>query len=722
MRAHPLKVRLARWALPPAALAAIGCFAAHEVDPAAAAEGAYLGRLAAAVLVAVAALAPPPAAELGLGAALAVAAVWALPAGPGRGAAVMALLAASLAVAVGRQLLRLSAITSGSGGTDPASMDRHSVGPSAAAGADRTDTRSRPPGSGGFGALGALSTSRGSGGSSGSSGSSGSGRIRLGAAIALCFGCQVLLRGELLFAPGRSLRPWMALVALPVAAGAALALLWRRRGLLPALAAATVAAVLAPGWTVATTLALVALAGGASLPGAGEAPSTVGTGEPRLPAPAPRTTWRAWPIWASTAAWPAWARVTPGLLALALPIAWEPRAGWAMALAGLAVWRPGLAASGALALAAVTRGAALAGLNLPGPLAAHASWHEGAAALAWLVMLVPAALPAARQRRSRTLLVAALLLASATPWLPNRSALAAPLALAALALPATGAAAGLAAVWSAALLLGTTLLASYPWLRQDPLADALALIGGGDGAGPRLAAAIGAGAILLTAVTGVALRRTPKLRQPARAAPAGLRTADLAGLRMAGLAGRRTAGLAGARPAAAAGRRAATAAGIALFAALVGPRLASPSTALLDGGDAVLLDGGRPLWRADLGLGRIRGLELQTSLVNAAGLAAGTPVARIRLLGTGFAPVELQLRAGEDTGEWAARRPDLAATSGLIAPRPWLAWVAGDFFGQRYRTRLRLPRAGSYARVEIDLAAGLPPTTGLALYQVDLER
>ena len=680
--------------MPPAALAAIGCFAAHEIDPAAAAEGAYLGRLAAAVLVAVAALAPPPAAELGLGAALAVAAVWALPAGPGRGAAVLALLAAAFAVATGRQLLRQLAIAGGSDGIDPASMGQHSVGPSAAAGADRTDTSLRLPESGGFGTLGALDASRGSG----SSGSSG--RARLGVAIALCFGCQVLLRGELLFAPGRSLRPWMALVALPVAAGAALTLLWRRRGQVPALAAAAAAAVLAPGWTVATTLALVALAGGASLATAGAASSAAESGEAWPPAAKPKLIYQARRAWRSGAVWPAWARVTAAVIALALPIAWEPRAGWAMALAGLALWRPGLAGAAALALVAVTRGAALAGVNLPGALAAHASWREGAAGLAWLVMLVPAALLAVRQRRSRALLAAAVLLAFATPWLPNRSALAAPLALAALALPAAGAAAGLTAVWSAALLLGTTLLASYPWMRQDPLADALALIGGGggDGAGPGLAAAIGAGAILLAAVTGVASRRTPRLRQPARAAPAGLRTAGPAGV------------------------RATTAAGIALFVALVGPGLASPSTALLDGGDAVLLDGGRPLWRADLGLGRIRGLILQTSLVNAAGLAAGTPVAQIRLLGTGFAPVELQLRAGEDTGEWAARRPDIAATAGLLAPHPWLAWVAGDFFGQRYRARLRLPRAGSFARVEIDLAAGLPPTTGLALYQVELER
>jgi hypothetical protein len=657
VRSHLLTGRLARWALPPATLAAIGCFAAHEVDPVAAAEGAYLGRLAAAVLVAVAALAPSPAAEVGLGGVLAAAAVWALPAGPGRGAAVMALLIATLAVAAGRRLRRMA--TAAEDGA-------------------------------------------------------GAGRARLAAAVALCFGCQVLLRGELLFAPGRALRPWVALLVLPVAAGTALALLWRRRGMVPALAAAAAAAVLAPGWTVATTLAMVALAGGDSLLGkdastAGgrwwfrRVPASADSGEEgKAGALAPGETR---PLGRTPAAPATGARrslldrtrLAAGAAALLLPVVWEPRAGWATALAGLALWRPGLAAGVALPLAALTRGAALAGLGLPGALAAHASWREGAAGLAWLVMLVPAALTAVRQPRSRALVAGAALLAFATPWLPDRTALAAPVALAALALPAAGAAAGLAAVWSAAVLLGSALLASYPWLRPDSLGDALALLG--RGAGPRLAAVIGGAALLVAGAVELALRRSaaaPEL-------PAASRVVARS-------------------PAAARGTRiAAMVAGIALLTALVGPQLVSPGMALLAGGDAVLLDRAHPSWSLDLGLWRSRGLVLQTSLIHAADLGDGTPVARVRLLGTGAPPVELQLRAGDDTGEWAARRPDVAAAARARAPRPWLAWVAGTFFGQRYRARLPLPRAGSFVRLEIDLAAGLPPDTGLAIYQVELE-
>jgi hypothetical protein len=610
VRPHPLRRWLARWTLPPAALAAIAVFSAHEVEPQAAAEGAYLGRLAAAVLVAVAALAPPPAAELGLGAVLAAAAVWALPAGPGRGAAVLALLAATLAVATARRLRHMPPAE----GCGHAPLRGQSTGGHGPA-----------PCRGGFDGA------------------------RLAAAVALCFGWQALLRGELLFAPGRAARPWAALVVLPVAAGAALALLWRRHGALPSLAAAGAAAVLAPGWTVATTLALVALAGGDSLaaPGGG---------------------WRA-------PGWRGGARLAAGGAALLLPVAWEPRAGWAAALAGLALRRPGLAMGLALPAALLTRGAAL-----PGALGAHASWREGTLAVAWLVMLVPAALLTAKRPRHRAVLAAAALLAFATPWLPDRSALAAPLALAALALPATGAAAGLAAVWSAALLGGTALLASYPWLRQDPLGEALALLGVGPG--PVLAAAIGGAALLLGAVAGLALRL---------------------------------------RPAASPARIAASAAGAALFTALILPQLAWPDTALLTAGDTVRIDRANPSWHTDIGSRRSRGLILQTSLFNAASLSPGTPVARVRLFGSGSTAVELLVRAGQDTGEWAARRPGLAATERLRAPRPWLAWVAGDFFGQRYRVRLPLPRPGSFARLQIDLAGGLPPDTGIALHQVELE-
>jgi hypothetical protein len=421
------------------------------------------------------------------------------------------------------------------------------------------------------------------------------------------------------------------------------------------------------------------------------------------PEPAPTQPHPARPgaLFWSGAWWGRWRGCVPriaGLAALVLPVAWEPRAGWAAGLAGLALWRPWLAAGLALPLAAVTRG-----LALPGALATHGSWREGAGGVAGLVILVPAALLAAGRSRPRALLAAAALLAFATPWLPDRSALAAPLALAALALPESGAAAGLTALWTTAVLAGTALLASYPWLRRDPLGEALALLGAH--AGPGLAAALGGAALLLCGAAGLAVRRPPGAsRSPA-----------------ADSARRRRIPPDPAATAARAARAAAAAAGIALFATLAEPQLASPGLALLTAGDTVLLDRANPSWHTDLPPRRARFLAMQTSLIHGAGLADGAPVARLRLLGTGDGGTELLLRAGRDTGEWAARRPDVASAGRSRAPRPWLAWVAGDFFGQRYRARLRLPRAGSFARLQIDLAPGLPADTGLALHQVEIE-
>jgi hypothetical protein len=274
-------------------------------------------------------------------------------------------------------------------------------------------------------------------------------------------------------------------------------------------------------------------------------------------------------------------------------------------------------------------------------------------------------------------------------------------------------------------------------LRQDSLSDALALLG--TGAGPRLAAAIGGAALLIGAAVELVLRRPAaaarKAAGPGAGGPPGSESpvaprAPLPPAPSVPLPAPPPAPFPDSHPAAPpapqaavrTGRIAAAAAGVALFAALVGPRLAAPGVALLaGGGEAVLLDRANPSWHADLGPQRLGGLALQTSLIHGTGLAAGTPVARVRLLGTGTAPVELRLRAGDDTGEWAARRADVAAASRLPAPHPWQTWVAGDFFGQRYRARLPLPRPGSFARLEIDLAPGLPPDAGLALYQVELE-
>ena len=93
-------------------------------------------------------------------------------------------------------------------------------------------------------------------------------------------------------------------------------------------------------------------------------------------------------------------------------------------------------------------------------------------------------------------------------------------------------------------------------------------------------------------------------------------------------------------------------------------------------------------------------------------------------LATTAGEITLPVRAGVDTGEWAARRSDVAAIAGFTAPAPYLSWVdAGRrFFGQRYRARLRLEQPAIATAVEVRLAPGIAPDVVLTLYHLELVR
>ncbi len=580
-----LRSDLLRLLTPLAALAAMASYAAREGGPGGA-EGTYLAVLAAAVLLPAGFLAPWPAFELGLGSVLATAAVWVLPPGPGRGAAVVLVLVAALAVAAGRRI--------------------------AASAASPTSATS-PQGPALF--------------------------------IPLALALQFLLRGELLFASALSLRTVAALVALPVAGGLAVSLLARRHGTALALLAGGTAIALAPGFNVACTLALLALAAGDVL------------------ARAPRGN-------AGRAA-----KVAAGMVLLAA-VAWEPGSGIAVAVCGVALWRPRLALGLALAAAA--------GLAV----FFHETWSGAGLQLLLLPLLVPAVLLPG-QGRIAAVGVAALMTAT-VPLTPGAAALAAPLALAALAALAGRRDAAFVvpqAVWTGAALGGTALLASYPWLRAEPLATALTLLG--RPLGPALTAAV-AGGFLVLAGVGVALRRRGE--EPLRSV--------------------RLAGLAAALPA------------LALLAALPGT-----GTGIVAPESPVVLDAGHPVWEARLAGPASGNMEavavaavvVDSSLSNSAGLAAGTPVAVVRFRDRAGRSAEWTLRAGEETGEWALRRPDVART-GASAPPPWVSWVAGDFLAQRYRARWILPRREHPVLLRVERAAGVPPELAVALYGVEVRR
>ncbi len=552
-----------RLLVPLAALAAMASFAMRETDPSGAAESAYLAVLAAAVLLPMGFLVRWPAIELGLGATLATAAVWALPPGPSRGAAVVLVLIASVSIAAGRLLLARPALSS--------------------------------------------------------------------LLIPLALALQFLLRGELLFEPAVSFRTLVALLVLPVAGAAAVALLARRHGALLALTAGGMAILLAPGFNVASTLSLIALAAGDLL-----AREDLG--------------WRA-----KAAAW----------IVLLAPILWEPGPGVAATVCALALWRPRLA----LALA-VPAAAGLAWFfQMP--------WEGMARQFAWLPLLLPAALVPERERIAAVLTAA--LMAATVPQVPDLSTLAAPLGLAALHLRRSGAVTVPQRVWTAVLLAGTALLASYPWLREEPLVAALSLLG----LQPGVALAVWV-AIVFLALAGFGAWLGRGWSEP-------LRSTRLAGL----------------------------AAACVLLALLLG--LPARGTDLLMPEVPVVLDASHPTWETGIPGTRVSIVILEGNLANGAGLAPGAPVATLHLRGPQGRTVGWTLKAGEDLGEWAARRPDVARL-GARSPRAWISWVAGDFFAQRYRCRWRLPQAERFVQLRIVRAPGAPPDLELALYQLEVRR
>jgi hypothetical protein len=400
--------------------------------------------------------------------------------------------------------------------------------------------------------------------------------IPLGVTIPLALGAQFLLRGgELLFEPVLSVRTLVALLVLPVAGAAAVSWLSRRHGrMLPLLAAGTAVA-LGPGWNVAATLALVSLA-------AGELLASPGTGRfARAMAAAP----------------------------LLVGVAWEPGPGLAAAVCGVALARPRIGL----------------GLAVPLAVALQLVFPDGSLSqLVWLPLLLPAVVLPERGRVESV--VTAALLAATVPQVPDASALAAPLALAALSLRRRDWTAAPQRAWTAALLCGTALLASYPWLREAPLRDTLTL---------------------WTAL--------PSSGNP-------LLTPDL----------------------------------------------------------PVVLDATHPARDKEIPDTVLQSLVIESNLSNGAGLAPSTPVALVTLRDNGGRTVTRTLRAGEDTGEWAARRPDVAQGAAHVAPAAWVSWIAGDFFGQRYRSLWVLDEPGRFTDLRIERAPGLPADTSLALHQVEL--
>lgn len=655
-----LSWQLAALAAPLAAFAAMAGFSAFEVDPAGAAEGRFLALVMTGVLVAMAALAPPPALEVALGSTLAAAAVWALPPGPTRGAAIALIAVAGLAVAGGRRMAR----------TLP--------------------------------------------------------ELSFGMALPLAVGFQLLARGDLLLPPSLAPRSLIALFGLPIAAAGALAVLARRYGGGRALLAGASAALLAPGWTVASTAALVALAAGSWLAGHT-------TGETARPADDLATEIDA-NGFGSHRRIPRWMGWAVAMAVLSGFIAWEPRAGLLAVAAGLALWRPDVGMIVA------------AGLAVLGGLFPAASAEPR---LAWWIAL-PLAVPAflVPERARWRWAVSAALLAVASLAVPGPAAAAAPLALAALAVRPTGATAAAQRAWTAVLTAGVALAAAYPWLREVPLETVASWLGT-----PWIVAAVASVAVVVMAAAeaaGLLYPASSAALSGAERPGAGFRWRSVgnepsenladeggglpseprldgsnaetsraaAGAPLAGLGSERHAG-AHRRPFLAAGAAAAVV--VAVFLGVTVARLPRRTTALLPAEAAVQLDPARPVFEASFASQPVGSLVVDSALANGASLPPGTPIATLRLISGPGPALSWTLAAGRQTGEWAARRPDVAASS---APPPpaWISFVAGDFFGQRYRGIFPATRPGPFSRLRVERAPGLPADVAVALHRLELRR
>ncbi len=113
-------------------------------------------------------------------------------------------------------------------------------------------------------------------------------------------------------------------------------------------------------------------------------------------------------------------------------------------------------------------------------------------------------------------------------------------------------------------------------------------------------------------------------------------------------------------------------------------------------------------------------LALVTTLANSVNEEQGAPVGRIRLLLADGHTVELSLRAGIDTAEWAHERPDVrAAIKHQLAPvfAGYPGDAANSFTAYRYWTRL--PLGGRFTIKEIEIT-NVAPTATLVLAKATL--
>jgi len=318
--------------------------------------------------------------------------------------------------------------------------------------------------------------------------------------------------------------------------------------------------------------------------------------------------------------------------------------------------------------------AGVAVLLIVGPMPA---WREALDTAWWFAVLLPGALFMEPSRQAEGLVTLGLSML-ALVYVPPEYVLPAALVFIAISLRGRGHIAQIQGSWASVWLGIAALCSSYPWLRPHPLPAAGRLLG--------LAPHPVPAAIVLTVAAALVLV-WPRIRRlpAARHWPVG--TGVVVGAVVALM--------------------------ISMPPAVGAERELAPEVLNVQHSSWSME------WRSPV---TTRHIVLDTYLSNSASLSAGTPVADIDLETTS-GPRSFALRAGIDTGEWAAERPDVAAQPGFKAPEAWLSWVAPDrsFFARRYRARFTLDPAAKVERLSIHLSAAIPKDVSVTLWHLELE-
>jgi hypothetical protein len=366
---------------------------------------------------------------------------------------------------------------------------------------------------------------------------------------------------------------------------------------------------------------------------------------------------------------PRWFSFAAAILVILAADAWNPSLGFLLLLIVLAKAVPASWMTGTAALIA----SALLCLFLP----SVREWSEVARLMALGPILLPALVLPSDTRRANSI-QAFVLAILALRTVAGPAALAAPLALGALSLRSKAVAAQLQLLWSGVLLALVAILGGYPWLRSPALEDALALFG---------VEVSWRFAVIVVVILWVFTFLCAAVAESRRRFEC--------------------------RPVLSGGLVLVIAAWAALPPAAEKPF--SDRTQVLSSTQTekgIDLDSG---WSTST-------VVVDSYLDNSHELPTGTPVARLTLVASSGEHRSWWLRSGVETGEWAARRSDVASLTGFIAPSHWMALVpaAGSFFAQRYRAEWELDTPLDIVRLELERAENLPDKVTLAIFHLEL--